>query len=1263
MKLQYLSIFVIFFMPIGLSGQKYAIQIDWMENDSMLYFKEAGYSGEQELVPTYSLNIPWEFANKMPVVKAANVQSSDLPPKYRMQIPGSELKDDMQLNYSIVFEKKRPVLQINVLPFYRQSRTGQIQKVNAFDIEVTGEDKLAALKYERKGSYAMQSRLASNNWYKIAVEESGIHKITYERLEEMGISNPATVKIFGAGALYLPEDFSQGSYDDLQEIPVYKYLGNDQLFGPGDYLLFYARGPVTWKYNTIKDLFLQEIHPYSMRGYYFITDGSGSASAPVKASTISESADRNISSFDYCDYLENETYNLLSSGREWYGDRFYTTLKKGYPFTIPNLVLQDSVRFDVRAAGRANEPSSMKVSANGKSIGELEFPVVNLSVYTSTFAREDDQLLAYKANQEIITLELEYLQPNSNCSVWLNYITLNARCNLVMDGDELQFRDKESVAFGQTGEFHLSNAPAGTRVWDISSPDAPVDIPLNNNNGNLTFKASLDELREYVAFNTAGDFPEPITEGKDLGLISHQNLHGTATPDMVIVTREAFMEQAERLAAHRREHDNLDVLIVTQEMVFNEFSSGTPNISALRNYMKMYYDQEQDQKLNYLLLFGDGSFDNRDTSSSNPNIILTYQSENSLTPTSSYVSDDFYGLLDTGESLYDGLLDLGVGRLPVSDVEEAELLVDKIIEYDNIETMGDWRNFICLIGDDEDSNLHMIQANSLATYIEDNYPSYNINKIFLDAYKQETTPTGDLYPDVTRAINDQMNRGALIINYTGHGGITGLAHEKILNLTNIKAWHNKGKYPLFMTATCEFSRYDEYKVSENVEVTSAGEEVLLNPEGGSIALFTTTRLVYSRPNHILNERFYERVFDKKDNGDCYRLGDIIVYSKNNTGPGINKRNFTLLGDPSITLSFPRNMVITDSINHQSLENNSDTISALEFVTISGHVEDQNGNKIEDAEGTVIPIVFDKKNKLTTLANDGGSTFEFYTRNNILYKGNVSLEKGRFSFSFFVPKDISYNIGAGKISYYTMFDDRDGHGSTDQVTIGGLGEFTNIDTTGPSIELYMNDTLFINGGIVNKDPELLVRINDRYGINTTGNGIGHNITATLNDDRSNSVILNEYYVYEKDSYRSGTVRYPYNDLPPGDQVVKVKVWDIFNNSAIATLHFKVVESLEMFLDEVYNYPNPFIDYTYFNIEHNRPGHDLEIVVRIYDMKGNLVTVVEDSQYASGNRLNPIYWSGNGRGGATIEGGLYVYRVLVRTDEGEEAVASGRLIITK
>ena len=1247
-----------------LGGQQQTIDLDWKSADSLIYFNRATYEEATGQAPVYSRVIPWPDQHKIPKVSARIISSEILSSTFKEQVRAEFLRTSPRLSYQLVYEKKQPRLQINYVPFYKDPSTGQVFRVTSFSLDVKSEEPLAMLKATSTGSFAASSQLASGNWYKIEVKQTGIHKLTYEKILEAGIENPALVKVYGAGAFLLPEDFSKGSYDDLKEVPVYMEKGTDQLFGPGDFILFFARGPVDWEYNTQEDFFRHELHDYSTSGYYFLTDSKGAASSPVQSELSTGNADHVVTSYDVLAYHEEELTNLLNSGREWYGDKYSISLSEAYPFSMPGMITSEPVKIKVEAAGRSNEESFIRVKANNTVLGNLSFSPVNLSSYTATYAVNGDDLFEYNASESFFTILVEYLQPNTNSEAWLNYITINARAGLRLAGDELIFRDKDSYSFGSISDFRISNAGAGVKIWEVTDPENPRNVPYSLNGDEASFKLETSELRTFVAFKTSADFPVPVVSVPGLGKVPNQNLHGTTPPDMLILYAGEFEEQATRLAEHRRSNDGLTVDLVTQEMIFNEYSSGTPNISAIRNFLKMYYDgYPEDQMTKYLLLFGDGSFDNRDTTAGNPNMIMTYQSTNSLIPTSSFVSDDFFGLLDTGEKLYDGLLDIGIGRLPVSTDDEAELLVDKIIAYDQKETIGEWRNYICFVADDEDGNIHMKQANNLASLIEENYPEYNVNKIFVDAYPQETTPTGDRYPEVTRAINDQMNRGALIINYTGHGGVTGLAHEKIVDLSNIKSWRNGEKLPLFMTATCEFSRYDEYNTSKKTEVTSAGEEVLLNPLGGSIALFTTTRLVYSGPNYTRNCRFYESGFDKKDNGDGYRLGDIIVYSKNNVGAGVNKRNFTLLGDPSMSLAFPQNLVITDSINQVEAQLFNDTISALDFVTISGHLEDSQGTLLSNFNGSVIPIVYDKKSNLKTLANDGGRPLDFQARSSILYKGNSTVENGRFSFSFYVPKDIGYNIGDGKISYYGFSEDIDAHGASSDLVIGGIGDFSDMDTIGPEIRVFMNDSLFKSGGIVTPSPELLVYVNDPYGINTTGNGIGHDITSTLNEDRFNAIILNQYYQADPDSYSSGTVRYPYEDLPEGKHSITVKVWDIFNNSASAKVDFVVVESSEMLLENIFNYPNPFVDETFFNIEHNKAGQELEVVVRIYDLNGNLVTVLQQKMYTTGYRIDPIQWQGTTMGGATLGGGMYVYKVLVRSEEGQEATGAGRLILRR
>jgi len=1179
-------------------------------------------------------------------------------------IPTSHVKEAPLLEYALVREAKEFFVAVRVLPFLKNS-SGTLERVTSFEIHMEREAPLAALKSTMEGEWTTSSVLSTGSWFMVSVEKSGIHKLTYEQLEEIGLQDPANVRIYGTGARQLPEQFSQGYTDDLQPVPLHLHRGGDSQFGPGDYLLFYAQGPVSWQYLVEQRMFVHHLHDYSLKGYYFLTDDHGTAEPPTEQQLSSSTPTHTITGYDYRAYLEEETYNLINSGREWYGDNFNVNLELNYPFNIPEQVSGDEARIRIIAAARSNEVSSFLVKANNTTLGSLELSATDLSTYTATFAYENGRVFSFQPRQENLTITLAYQRPNTNSEGWLNSISVNGRSMLKMTGDELSFRDSRSVGTGNVGAFRVENCNSSTLIWEISDPSQPRNVAYTLSGPTALFTLETGEIREFIAFNTDGDFPSPGYGEEEGGAVENQNLHGLQQPDMIIITPEPFRDAALDLAGHREAVDGLEVEVVLQQQVFNEFSSGAPDVSAIRNFMKMFYDRAggSGEFCRYLLLFGDGSYDNRSSAPNNPNLILSYQSDNSLSPTRSYVSDDFFGLLDTDESMYSGLLDIGIGRLPASTPEEARDLVEKIISYSDPASQGNWRNQLCFIGDDEDSNIHMRQANELATYARNLYPSYNINKIYLDAYQQIKVATGYRYPEVTRAINNQVNRGALIINYTGHGGENGLAHEQVLDKNHIKGWTNRNMLPLFMTATCEFSRYDQYDHKEDQESTSAGEEVLLNPNGGGIALFTTTRLVYSGPNHLLNEKFYEVVFEKDGNQQNYRLGDIIAYSKNNAGSGINKRNFTLLGDPSLKLAYPVHNVVTDSINGSVISLFSDTLSAFEWVTVSGHLETQDNSLMDDFNGTVYPMVFDKEKTVETLSNDDGPVWSFQSRNSILYSGEADVTGGHFSFGFFVPKDINYAIGSGKISYYSSNSVVDAHGCTEQFFVGGIGKENAADDQPPEMDLFMNDSFFVSGGITDPDPVLLVKVRDNYGINTTGNGIGHDLTATLDGDRINAIILNDFYQANVNSYNSGTIRYPYDGIEKGRHEVTVKIWDIHNNSAQSSLEFVVMDSEEMLLEQVYNYPNPFIDQTWFNIEHNRPDSELRLVLTIYNLSGEMVRIIDTRVFSPGYRLEPLRWDGTSSGGERLGGGIYLYRATLTTSGGEVAVGNGKLIISR
>jgi len=1125
-------------------------------------------------------------------------------------------------------------------------------------------DSLTDIVKQKAGKYAGSSCLSSGHWIKVKITEDGIYKLTYSQLVSMGITNPSNPRVFGNGGKMLPLNSALPRPDDLTENAIWIEKGTDGIFNQGDYILFYGKAPGEWRYNSDEQMFLHERHLYSNAAYYYITSDAGIGKSIALTEQITEPENVIVSAYDNYASHELDKVNLIKSGREWF-EPLLSYGENEFSFTFPHLMPAVQVKIKSRLLARSGLNSSFVLKADGESIASIDLSSVNIASTTSDYASTNTSIHTFTTDDDEMDISLTFQNNGySAAECWLDYLVLNIRSQLVMTGSQMHFRDMESVGPGNISSFQLSGAQSSFRVWDITDTYNVKELPAIFASGTLQFKARTDSLRSFILFDNTSFLTPEIVKNP----VPNQDLHGLDPVDMVIVSHPDFLDQANQLANLHVTQDNLRTVVVTPDQIYNEFSSGASDVSAIRDFIKMLYDRASapEDKPRYLLLFGDGSFDNISDHKNNTNYIITYQSSNSLSPTKSYVTDDFFGILDDGEEVVSGLIDIGIGRLPVSTVDEARAVISKIIHYTGPETRGEWRNMICFIGDDEDNNIHMKDANSLADQVNASYPAFITQKIFLDAYPQVSSPSGEAYPEVNIAINDRINSGALIINYVGHGNERGLAHEGILGVSDILSWDNSDHLPLFITATCEFSRFDDIERTATGEInkkTSAGEQVLLNPAGGGIGLLTTTRLVYSNPNYVLNQSFYNFVFEKDSDQEPYRLGDVLRLTKNISGASENKRNFTLLGDPALKLAYPQFTVVTDSLNGKDITLANDTLKALSKVTLSGHIEDYTGTCLEQFAGTLYPVIYDKPVLVTTLGNDNDPPMTFMAQNNILYKGQASIEEGRFSFTFVVPKDISYQIDYGKINYYGKGELGDANGYFDEVLIGGFSEDPILDYTGPEIQLFMNNTQFIPGGITDEEPTILALVSDENGINTVGNGIGHDITAMLDDDYQNLLILNDYYEADMNSYQSGKITYQLSKLSEGYHQITVKVWDVLNNSSVASIDFRVASSGEFILKKLLNYPNPFSDRTSFVFEHNQTDGDLEVFIRIFDLSGQLVKTIRETFFADGYRIGPIEWDGRDENGNKLGSGIYVYRVSVRSSMEKHAEAVQKLIIVK
>jgi hypothetical protein len=589
------------------------------------------------------------------------------------------------------------------------------------------------------------------------------------------------------------------------------------------------------------------------------------------------------------------------------------------------------------------------------------------------------------------------------------------------------------------------------------------------------------------------------------------------------------------------------------------------------------------------------------------------------------------------------LLDIGIGRIPARNGDEAKQFADKAEAYYGADAFGPWRQQLTFIADDEDGNLHLQDAEIITATVQSAAPGSNIRKVYLVAYRQQTGPGGSSYPEVNQAITNQVYNGTLVLNYTGHGGARRLAEETVIDQDEVNQWSNPDRLPLLVTATCDFAPFD------NPGANSLGENLLLRPNTGAIALMTTTRVVFAFSNRVMNVNYMRIALESGPGGKHRSLGEAMMDAKNFTyqtsGDIANIRKFVLLGDPAMTLAFPAFSARATKVNDLPATQ-ADTLMATDKVTIEGEVTDLAGNVLTGFDGTVYPAVFDKDRVITTLANDPGSLpVSFSAQQGAIFKGKATVSQGRFRFSFIVPRDINYQFGQGKLSLYADNGTSDAGGFFTHFVVGGMGANAPADHAGPEIRPYLNDELFVNGGLVNQDPVLILKLRDSSGINISGTGIGHELLAILDNDNDKYFILNDFYQADPDSYQSGEARFQLAGLEPGPHSLRIKAWDVLNNSNEVVLDFVVAQDEDLVLSHVLNYPNPFTTHTQFWFEHNKPGQDLDVSIQIFTLSGRLIKRIKKTINTIGNRSSELEWDGKDDFGDKVGRGVYFYKISV------------------
>lgn len=1081
------------------------------------------------------------------------------------------------------------------------------------------------------------SPLSGAQVYKLGCSHSGMYKLTYSWLRENTDIN--------LNALNTDNLRMWSGKKSLKEVAISAIGGEDGRFDPNDYLLFYGEGPN-------QDISGYTNNPYSDKNYYFLTIDNQPGkrvtpqNLPVNTNAPQTSSKKLIVYEEDLVNLLEESNNNSGSGQVWVGSEISNN---GTTSLNPYFDLNDGATGPVKVKGTIvvrsdqNEKVRLRIGNNiydrnvgGVQLGDPEERYARIIIFEEELDLTEDQL-------KNMSIEIEFNKASPNAQAWIDYVAVEYyRKNNFRNGHHVIYpQDASAQSVAISTDFN----PV---VWYYSGAESTIE--LNVEKIDDTYFITPPGNQPLIVFNPSEPLLLP-SEVTKLQALNIRNIVG----DMVVIYHPLFQSQAARFAEHRMSYSQLKVELVNVFDIYNEYGSGQATPEALRWFVKDVW--EKNQNFRYVLLFGDGSYDYRGLSVNHDfqNFVPTYETYESFDPILSFPTDDYFALLDEDqpESLT-GDLDIAIGRFTVRTEAEAEAVVSKIIHYDTSRYAdASWKTNIAFLADDEDFNLHLNDADRIADDVSLSHPEFNVQKIYWDAFVQQSTPGGNRYPDANRRINQSIDQGLLVMNYLGHGGPIGWSQERVLNISDIDSWVNFGRLPLIVTATCSFTGFDD------PNITSAGEAAFINPVGGAIALYTTVRSVYASKNFRLTQSVFDTLF-KKDNGRYLSIGEVLRRSKNsNPSDNTNARKFLLIGDPSLHLNLPELIVSTFSINGKDINDSPiDTLGALSTIEIKGGVISSNGEIVSNFDGIVDITVFDKANSVKTLANDPTSFSRSFTvQNNIIFKGKASVNKGLFSFKFTVPVDIDYSPGNGKVSYYAQSNTyQDAMGYYNKLILSGTDNQIIGDDKGPDINLFINDYEFTSGGETGPNPVLLAQIEDDNGINISTTSIGHEIIAILDDDTQNTIILNDYYTAPVDGFNKGTITYPFYNLSPGPHSIKLRAFDVANNLGEASIDFIVKEEKQNSITDLSCFPNPLTERTTFSFRHNINASALTATVEIYDISGTLMQSLSGRISSATNIRNNIFWNGAGYNNSVLAKGTYLYRLKITSPDLPKVIFS-------
>ena len=1271
---------------VGVFAQQKKYTINWDESKTL-----TGGSFSFEIPafnPTYfnfDLDKGLRFVDQWESKGLVNESSVSVTNVVYQPITKADLKDlnintipnTLQFTLKNTVARNKRYIYFQLSPIVKDE-SNRFKRITSFQVnyKIGSSNNQTFLKNNNASRVISNSVLSSGEWYRFYVDTTGVFKLSKSFLQRLGVNvnnvDPRTIKLFGHGGRMIPYSNAVTYPYDVPENAI-KFVGEaDGEFNNDDYILFYAQGPK--EYNIEKGT---HINCYTDKTYYYINVSSGNGKRIQPFNQPIGNVDMIIDTFEDYQFHEVDDYNLVSLGRRWFGDKFDVDSSKSFEFNFPDLVTTEPVNLKVVFATSTTADSQINISVNNAAVSSLFIGGVS----SPTFANGSTYNGDVNVNSSTVSVGLDFDNlGNPSIIGYLDYIGVKATRKLNFNGEQFLFKNSDVATASGIGQYNITNTANLSEIWDVTDLYNVANFINVDQASTLSFTATLGSLKSYIAVSQS-DYYVPKFDSQTS--IANQNIKGTIFQntqgdfqdvDYIIVAPNNMLSHAEKLAQINRNQYGLNAKAIGLNEIYNEFSSGNQDIGAIRNMVKYVYDNASstENRIKYLCLFGDGSFDYKDRIPNNTNVVPSWYSYNSFSLATSFVSDDFYGMMDDSEGAMNtsDLLDIAVGRILADTPQRAKEMVDKIESYYIKEAYGSWRNNFVVISDDNDSKLLgelQETTNDIGDLVSQEKPFMNVTKIHTDAFQQESSAGGDRYPDVTNEIVNAIDNGALVVNYFGHGGEEGLAEERILLKPDITEFRNVCKLNCFVTVTCEFTRFD------NPYRETAGEFTFWNKDTGAVGLITTTRQVFVNFGITFNEELGQYLFSYNDN-DTYEdyeypsMAEALRLAKNDPLISGNSQKSLVffIGDPAMKLAFPEPNIKLTRINDVPIGQATDTLKALSYVKLAGEVTDLSGNLLSNYNGTLSTTIYDKFINRQTLANDGIRDsngviiLDFSTLGEIIFRGQASVTNGQFEFDFVVPKDIGLPVGQGKVSFYAKNEtstQNQAGADISSVKIGGLNENAPEDNTGPVITLYMNDENFVTGGITNESPTLLAKLEDANGINTAS-GIGHDIVAIIDGDETNPVILNDYYQTEVDDYTKGTLSFLFRDLEPGLHTLTLKAWDVYNNSSIAEIQFVVYdEDQSLVINNVLNYPNPFVNYTEFWFNHNS-SEPLDVSIQIFTVSGKLVRTLNGQTTggikATSSLSRDIVWDGRDDFGDKIGKGVYIYKLKVHSNLSNKTV---------